>query len=357
MLEVKKLEYEAEKSKKGSTSRKISIAILTILIVAATIFITYYFTSNSASNKYINALYKQKQNIDKANNLVAQSIKNLSNLGSKNKEELTKIINTISNAEAMIASSIENIKKITPPAQHKTQFNTFLQGVTQNKRIFTQTRLILSNTKSNSLNNAINSLYKYVSDTSKFYESSKLKKAYISLPNEILTLPDKVHNYASKMYSEYENKSRLLEQYNSYFNAMNGIVLDFQNEKVDLGNNLELIKNDQISFEEVYIQIEKKLAKLDDLLNSYNNLTVPANLATQHQKFNEIIKSYTYYCQDFKSLLTKFEGAQGNEAMLKEVNEQFNALEEQYKKISQDFTSYLDKYHGDEAFYTDINNL
>jgi hypothetical protein len=347
------LEHTSRNNKKFSKK----ITLLIIFVIIAAIFTAYFLTINSTDSKYINALHIQKQNIDNINKTLASAVEELEYTDINDPEGLKDIALSVANSETMIAKAIEDLKKITPPSKYQKQFNLYLQGVTLNKRILTQTKLILQNPRSSSINNAVDALYKYVSETTQAYELSKLGKSYISLPSEVLTLPDKVSQYAFNAYNSYESKSRLLEQYTSYFNSMDSVVFGFQSAKVDFGKNLDLISRNKISIDEIYTEIEKKLLELNDIQSSYNSLTVPSKLAEHHQKLNELIRSYTYYCQDFKSTLMSLEEAGGDHIKLQETSEIFNNLQTKYDSIAKSFVQYVETFSSNQSFYTDINNL
>jgi hypothetical protein len=337
--------------------KKILIIITSIFILTGIIFTTYYITSNSTNSKYINALYDQKKLIDDINENVGSSIKQLDKFDSTDTTELESLLTAVVKAESSIEKSIEELKKIAPPAKYQEQYTTYMKGITFNKRIFTQTKLILQNSTSSSIGNAVDALYKYVSDATQAYELSKLGKSYLSLPSEIVTLPDKVGEYALEVFNNHEVKSRLLEQYTSYFNDMYRVNTDFENVKIDLEDNLSLIQSNNISMEGVYTDIEKRLSRLSEIQTSYNSLTVPPKLVEGHQKFNEIINTYTYYCNDYKSALIKLENAGSDFSQLEEAGQIFTDLDQKYREISNVYREYIETFNENHTFYTDINNL
>lgn len=336
---------------------KALIAVSTVVLSLIILFTTYFIISGRSDSTYKNMLYKQKLKIDSANRKVADVIKNVDQLDIKDTARLNEIIAALSDSENTIQSAIGELKQVNPPQKYKAQFDSYIQGITLNKKIFTQTSLILKNTKSNELKKAADALYEYISETTRYYEQSRNGKIYIVLPSDILTLPDRVYQYAVKAYNDYDAKIRLLEQYNIYFNSMDKILSDFQNSKTNLGTSLEQIKNGNTTLEDIYVSIENKLTELDAIDKSYNSLTVPVKIADQHEKFNSIMNMYVNYCLDYKSALNKLEEAGSDESKLLEAIGLFDELEKEYKNISDSFTGYKDKYNETKAFYTNPDNL
>ena len=337
--------------------QKFLLSILTVILVGTIVFTTYYFTMNKENSSFIDSIYKYKVEVDKSNAIVVEVIKGIDNIDIKSTSTINKIIGQIKIASTILQNTYDEIQKIKPPAKYKAQFSDYVSGIYSNRKIYMQTNLILKNPTSKDLDNAINALYKYVSDASKGYENSKLGKAYIALPAQIVDMPEKINQYAFKSFNDYENRSRSLEEYQSYFKAMDDVLASFNTSKIDLSSNLEPIKNNTISLDDVYIKIENKLSDMSQIQNAYNSLTIPAKMVRRHELFDGILKSYTYYCQDFKLALTKLEEAGNDPTAQAGVNSTFDDLKTKYQIISSNYTDYVNSYYGDKNKYSDINNL
>lgn len=336
---------------------KFGLSILTIIIVAGIVFSTYYFTLNKEDSKYINVLYKYKIEVDKSNASTTDAIKNIDNLASKDDSEIKNIEETFSTAESNLKNILQDIQQVRAPAKYKLQYDNYTNGILSNKEIFHQANLILKNTKSSTLKNALNSLSGYVSDTTKFYEESKLKKATIKLPSEILAMSDTIGTYAFNAYKDFENKTQNLEAYTAYFKAMDDVLKNFDTAKIDLYTNMSLIKSNTLSLDDVYAIIESKISENEDIQTAYSNLTVPPKMGARHKQMDDIIKSYYYYCQDFKIALNKYEESLNDSTLTSGVTASFNDLNTTYKNLSKRFTSYWSSYTDDKLKYSDINNL
>lgn len=347
--------YSDEKTIKKS--QKVLLSVLTLVLSVLILFSTYYFIQNKSDSNYINLLYKQKLIVDNANKEASLALKNIDELDVNDSEKLKEIITTLTNSESTLQKVINDLNSNPPLQKYKSQYDNLIQGITLNKKIFTQTLLILKNTKSNNIKKATTDLEEYIKQTYHYYEISKIDKVYIVLPSEILALSDKVYQFASKAYIDYEAKSRLLEQYVNYFSSMDSIISDYQNIKTNLSEELQGIRNGKSTLEDVYIKIENKLSSLDLLSEKYNNLSVPVKVAQNHQEFNKFISMYSNYCLDFKGNLYKLEEAGNNETKLMEVNMQFDNLNNQYNTINNSFFSFLDKYNELKNTLTDINNI
>lgn len=338
-------------------NKNILIALSTLILVFIILFGTYYLFSNKASNGYVGLLIKEKKKIDSANESAAKVLKNIDSLDINDQDKLKSITSKVSNSESMITAAYNTLIKITPSAKYKTQFDSYVKAVSLNKKIYTQTNLILKNTKSKDLKKATDALYDYVAEATNSYEAARLGKSYIMLPTEIIALPDKVTLFANKAYDEYSSKTILLEQYMTYFTSMDDVTSKFQNVMTDLNISLEKIKNGSATLEEAYILIEDKLSQLRDISDKYNSINVPSKIAKDHQNFNDILNSYTNYCQDFKTNLTQFEESGDDVSKLDEVNNNFINLEKIYNTIKDSFYSFTDTYELNKSTYTNINNL
>ena len=338
-------------------NKNLWIALSTLILVFIILFGTYYLFANNAVNGYVGLLIKEKKIIDSANDSAAKALKNIDSLDTNDQDKLKGIISKVSNSESMIMDAYNALEKISPSERYKTQYDNYLKAVSLNKKIYTQTNLILKNTKSKDLKKATDALYDYVAEATNGYEAARLGKSYIMLPTGIIALPDKVSLYANKAYEDYSSKAVLLEQYSTYFTSMDEVNSNFQSVMADLKLNLEKVKDEQASIEDVYILIEDKLSQLRDITDKYNSINVPSKIAQDHQKFNDILNSYTNYCQDFKTNLSQFEESGTDVIKLDEVNNNFTNLEKIYKTIHDSFYSFTDNYELNKTTYTDINNL
>lgn len=336
---------------------KIGLSVLTVFIVVAIVFTTYYFTLNKEDSSYINQLYKYKQIVDKSNDSVADAIKNIDTIDLKNTSEIDDIKKVVSSASSDLYDAYQNLESLRAPAKYNGQFASYKNGIHLNWKIFQQAKLILKNPKSNKLHNAINDLSGYIVDTSKAYEESKLRKAYIKLPAGILSMSEKINTYAFNVYKDYEEKSQSLEEYTNYFRSMDQILTDFNTAKIDLNPNLSLIKANSISTDDVYAKIESILTEVENIQTSYTSLSVPPKMGDRHRQLDDMLKFYINYCTDFKAALNKYEEVSTDPSSQADVNSLFNDLETKYKNLTKQFNDYQNGYSNDKIKYSDVNNL
>lgn len=344
-------------SKAPKRNQKIIISISTLLLLGIIFFISYHFAFGNTKSEFIDSLYSQKLEVDKINSTVAEGVKNIDKLDIENKEELQRIISVISKGEASMQDRINSLGEITAPANYSSSYTSFMEGLSLNKKIFTQANLILKNTKSKDLQKAIDALDKYIEDTKMAYDNIQIEKVHVKLPGEILTLWDKVGGYALAAYSDYEIKGRLLEQYTEYYHSMDTILEEFINEKEDLNTYIDLISKNQITIGEVYVKIDTKLGKLNKIKKSYSGLSVPAKTAKQHGRFNDILNTYSTYCEEFKKVLTKLEEADGNPDALMEVSISLDDKDLMLQGINTAYIEYKDLYDKDKDIYMNADNL
>lgn len=341
------------KDKKMNTGLKV---IIVAGICLLSVYIAYSFTINKEDNAYINSLYKYKQKVDDVNKTVVNTLNNIDSLDTNDEKSINDIKQKLSASLSDIQNILTDVNKIKAPVRYENQFDLYVKGIESNKNFINQIILILNNSKSNDVVNAVETANKYIDESKKYYEASKLKKVYIEIPAGIYSIPDKISKYAFKVLSEYQSKSLLLEQYTSYFDNMDNLLNEFKGVKTSLNSNYLNLVNNETSFDKVYIAIEKKLIEINGMQDMYNNISVPASLASNHKMFNNILNSYTNYCMDFKNTVTKFEesSSQDNSSEIKKL---FESLEKNYDSTDKSFNDYINNYNGNKAFYTDITNL
>lgn len=345
------------RSSKNSSIKKFLVPFVIFFILAAAAFGAYYFTFYKNNSNYINSLHNEKLKIDKANSQVADAFKNFDQIDTKNTEEISKVTKILSNSEAIIQDVLTRVKGISPISKYKTQHDNYLRGIEENKKIFAQTLLILQNPTHKDVDKAVEALYKYVSDSTRLYEQAKLGKAYITLPSELLALPDKISQFVAVEKTDYEAKSRILEQYSKYFTEMDKVINGFKGTKTDLSSYIDQINSNKTTLENVYLNIEKKLMALKDLKASFDKISIPPKSIKNHEQFDNVIKGYMDYCEEFKSNLIQFEEAGTDNDKLTGVNQIFQELKKQYKNLDSSFTDYINKYNQDKQLYGDISNI
>lgn len=336
--------------------QKIYIALSTVLLGVAIVFGTYYYMSNRVSFQYINTLYSEKENIDKANSLIAETIKKL-NAGNNSPENINELKASVIEAESKVQQSLDRLKKYNPPAQYNMDFNNYLKAISLNKKLYNQANLILKNSSSKDAFNAIDALSKLIDEIKITYEKSNAKRATIKLPDEISNLPEILNQITLVEYKKHEEKNRLLEQYTTYFDSMEMVIQSLNVELTNLNDNLIAMKSNETSIESVYMAIENKLTNLATIKSEYSKISVPPALAENHKAFEEILKSYNYYCQDFKSTLTKFEQAGNSQIKQHEVEISFIELDGNFQEISAKFEDYVTKFNDNKNFYTNPDNI
>lgn len=337
--------------------KKILLCVLTIVLVGGVFGITYYLTGNRSSSQYIDNISSSKIKLDKQNKNVCAAFNNIESLNVKNVQQLNKIKNTLDSAAANVQLVMNDLQKINPPSKYNKQYKLFVQAVELNKKVIKLSDDIIAKPNSPELQTSIETLAKYVSECTNCYNNSKLNDIYVSLPSDMLTLPDRLGVYAMKAYGDFQNKSSVFAQYQTYFNLMDDVVNSFENTKSDLNTNVKLIDSNSTTFDSVYSSIENKLSKLSDIKTSYNSLPVPPKAASRHEAFNKILNAYSYYCQDFKTAMLLYEESFSDSSKLESSKDSFKNLEKQYNKISSMFSDYLKKYNSDKTLYTDINNI
>lgn len=345
------------KKKKHPLLIKLGLALLTIFVVGSVIFLAYYFTKNKEDTKYIDQLYSYKENVDKSNVAVSNLAAGLTSVSVKDSVTLEIYKKKISTEITNLENVLQDIETLKPMAKYRTQYDNFVNGIRSNKDIFNQALQILKNTKSTRIKAAVKELSGFVSTTTQFYEAGKLKKAYIKLPTGILELPGKINDFAMGSYKFYQNRIHNMELYTAYFNSMDKLITDFSATKTDLGINIDQINAGSLSIDDVYLKIEDKLAEVSSLQTNYDAMSPPPKMGDRHKAFDDILKSYSYYCQDFKTALSSYEEALNNPDALSAAKQAFEDLKTKYSTLSKNFTDYWNAYNGDKVKYSDVNNL
>lgn len=343
--------------KKSKTGQKIMLTVVTLIIISSVVFIAYYFTANKSTSKYIDALNQSKLQIDTGNNLIADAASSIGNIDVNKKDSASDVIQKLSEAEKDIEAGVDTINSINPPSKYAVQYNAFKTGAAFNLKIVQQAKLIIKNPKSKQVENAIEALNSYISQTTNNYSASKLKTAYITLPSGVISLPDKIHQYAFKMYDDYVSKSRKLEQYNSYYNSMTNVLSDITAQFTDINTNFSQIKSSNGSMQDLYVYIDSKLTKLSNVQDSYNKLSVPEKAVKTHSSIGNLLKQYISYCQNYKDTLIQYEEAGSDESQQKLIEAALNDLNAQYSSYSKQLQSITNTYNSEKTKYSDTDNL
>lgn len=335
-----------KKKKKNSVPLRLGLAILTVILVCAIIFIAYSFTRSDANQTYLNQLGACTSKVDQGNIHIGEIADKLKSLNVQDTSTLHSLQDAIDNEIKILDKALLQATALAAPGKLKTSYQSLINGIRSNRYIYTQTNLILKNTRSARLSAAMEDLKGYIDNTARCYAAAKLKKASLTLPASVVSLPEQLNAYALKKRSFYESKARTQQLYVGYFNSMDGILKQFSTTKTDLNINLDQIDAGTLSIEDVYIKIENKLSELATLQTKYEALSPPPKAAELHTAFNSILDTYTNYCQDFKTALSKFEEAQGNDAETAAAKNTFIDLKNKYSALSVTYTDYINNYNS-----------
>ncbi|MCX7903926.1 MAG: hypothetical protein N2486_05400 [Caloramator sp.] len=334
---------------------KILIILLTLALTSSIIYFSFYYLYNSINQSYVKHVKKILSVTEQINKDLSKKVAILESISIDDSPSIKNLITDIEDKEVKLNELITELQNISPPEKYKYEHKNIIECINANKKLLTQLRLILNNLKSQKIFNALENFNKYIIETQEKY--SNLKIAKIKFPSEFNILPNQIHIFAYKYYSNYEQKNRLFEQYQNYFIEVDKIVNEFINIKTDLNTYLNNIMKKQVSIYSTSIEIEKKLIKLEALQVAFSNLPIPEKLINIHSKIDDIINSYIDYCKNFKEALNLLAQAGSDEEKLKEINQKFEESQKTYIQITNSWIEILEEYNLQKQTFSDLNNI
>lgn len=345
------------KAKKTGSPQKWIIIGVTLIIIVAVLFGTYYLVSNRANSSYISFLKSVETNVDKINSDNAKLTADIDGLDYKNVKEIDRLISGLTKNNSELQKNIDELGRYNPIAKYKEQFQAFKDGVAANKKIYDQVIVILRSPTNKDISIGLKNLDGYISNASNLYDSSKIGKVHIVLPNEIVNLSASLQSFTMKAVNDNEAKIKLLEQYTNYFNEMYKVVTDFQGAKIDFAPYIDQMEAGKKTVQEVRSMMDEKMVDISSINSAYDAITPPAKLGTKFKNFDSIIKGYFTYIQEYRQLLIDFEEAGGDTTRMNELGDELGQLDNSYQTISDSFEKYLSELNDDKYTYQDPNNF
>lgn len=334
---------------------KILIILITLILTSSIIYISFYYLYNSINQSYLKQVKKILNNAEQLNKDLSKKLAPLQSISIDDNASIKDLVSEIESKEVKMNDLIIELQNITPPEKYTYEHKNIIECINTNKKLITQLRLIMNNLQSNKIFNAIENFNKYIIETQEKYNSLKIAK--IKLPSEFNILPNQLHIFAYRYYSNYEQKNRLFEQYQNYFIEMDKLINEFISIKTDLNTYLDNIINNQDSIYSTSIAIEKKLIKLEALQVAFLNLSIPEKLVDIHSKIDDIINSYIDYCKNFKETINLLSQAGSDQETLMDINQKFEEAQKTYIQITNSWIEILEEYNLQKQTYSDLKNI
>ena len=159
---------------------KVTIGILLcIIIISGGI---YYFMYGSVEAKYSRQIKSISESINHTNKEATSTYKYMENTNTN--IDTVKLI--LKRCESDLSRILKSSKELKVPNKYSKNHSNLVNGIVNNKYLYTQSLAILDNYSSNTVESSIEKLYDYVSLTIGYYEEFKYENFNVTISNDFL---------------------------------------------------------------------------------------------------------------------------------------------------------------------------
>lgn len=268
--------------------------LITILVIGAVVFATYYaysyFMGNS-TEEYITAVSKINTRINIVNDDMVAVLKKGSNAF-----PVSDILKQIPEANNALNKIIENTSSIPAPSNYSSAHSKLIEAVKLNKQIYQQLEIILKNPTNSEVQKNKDALVNYTDQCMNNYTSIRINNFNFTLPNEIIDISAKTTPWIKQKQAEYSQVTSLIATFSKYFENISKIVLSYDGLKVDFTQALKKAQNDKTEWDNFFVLIDNNEKTVKDIKTNYEKISVPSQLKAFNSSFAPILDdTLTYY--------------------------------------------------------------
>lgn len=281
--------------KKKGRSFLIGLLIFLLLIgaTAAAMYYAYTYLMGSSTKEYVSSISAINGRVNKVNNDMASVF----NKGG-NTLPVDELLKALPSAYSELDDIIEQCNKVVAPSNYIESHNKLEEGLKSNKAVYRQLESILKNPIDPDMDKNSEILSKYIEECSNAYGDVKIKDASFSLPDEIKSMPEKLEPWLKEKQDEYAEISNLMASFSKYFEDMSKLLLEFDSSRADLTQALNKTRNDNSSWDELFLLLDKNEKAVSSVKTKYIKLSVPSYIRTFNKRFGPILDgTLTYYSQ------------------------------------------------------------
>ncbi len=299
--------------------------LLCIIIISSGV---YYFLYGSEEAKYSRQIKSISESINHTNKEATSTYKYMENTNAN----IDTVKSIIKRCENDLNRILKSSKEVKVPRKYSENHKNLINGIINNKYLYTQTLTMLDSYSSNTIESSINKLYDYVSVTIGYYEQFKHENFNVTISNEFLNFPDKINSYLEVLKSN-DTTSKATENIN-FINILRNNINEISLLEEETLKNINLAKQNRLSANRLLVSISSSKNKLSSIINEINKLEPTEDLKEAKENLLTLVGIYDSY---LSSLKTSLESSGKIESAL---NEGDNYIKE-YNNKKEEIESYL----------------
>lgn len=299
--------------------------LLCIIIISSGV---YYFLYGSEEAKYSRQIKSISESINHTNKEATSTYKYMENTNAN----IDTVKSIIKRCENDLNRILKSSKEVKVPRKYSENHKNLINGIINNKYLYTQTLTMLDSYSSNTIESSINKLYDYVSVTIGYYEQFKHENFNVTISNEFLNFPDKINSYLEVLKSN-DTASKATENIN-FINILRNNINEISLLEEETLKNINLAKQNRLSANRLLVSISSSKNKLSSIINEINKLEPTEDLKEAKENLLTLVGIYDSY---LSSLKTSLESSGKIESAL---NEGDNYIKE-YNNKKEEIESYL----------------
>ena len=274
---------------------KVTIGILLcIIIISGGI---YYFMYGSVEAKYSRQIKSISESINHTNKEATSTYKYMENTDAN----IDTVKSILKKCESDLNKILKSSKELKVPNKYSENHSKLVNGIVNNKYLYTQSLAILDNYSSNTVESSIEKLYDYVSLTIGYYEEFKYENFNVTISNDFLNFPDKINYYIDVLKSN-DTASKSTENLN-FINTLRSNINELNLIEEEISKNINLAKENKLSSNRLLVSISSTKNKLSSLVDKINKLESTIDLKEAQTKLVTLGVLYEDYLNSLKTSL------------------------------------------------------
>lgn len=324
--------------------------LITLLCIGAAGYSMYYaynYMMNTSSKDYKTSVQDIIQKVNSANQDFAAVFEDKDSFSV---EEIKKVLPAVSDS---FGEATKGTDSMQIPSKHSDSHEKLLEAIRLNRLIYQQLGTVLESPLDSNSEGNINLLSTSIDDCANNYAGVKIDDIEISLPDVVLSLPEKCSSYVKKQKTEYAQVMTYINSFSRYFDEMIKLFTKLDTSKADFVQEVKNARNKAATWESVLSQIENSEGIVRGVKTNYLKLSVPSQLKNTNKGFSSILDtSLNYYSKLRTAVLAErsFKKEGLSETEIAEKLESFDKMYENAEKIN---SSNRSKY---QRYMTDMNS-
>jgi len=352
-MEEGQMEIPVKRKRMKSLFIGLAVAIVLIFTCLFSAYYAYNRIVGSSTEEYVKSVSQVHGQIEAINKDLFALFEN-----SGESPPVEDILAKIKDSYGSLNDVIESASGITAPSNYWDSNTRLQEALEQNKQIFKQLELILDNPASPDAQQNLEMLAQYIDQCMTNYTAVSIDDLSFALPNEALSVPQKLQPWIDQKQAEYAQVMALIEKFRAYFDSMSSIFVTYDKAETNFAQLLKSVRNGAESWDTLFNKIEESEAIIQSATTEYGKIAVPSQLKSFNKKFGSILDNLNAYYRELKlAASTEMEFSSFNltpEEMTlvqEEINKLYKDAEEyktsslqEYQKFASDMKIEKDKY-------------